>query len=82
MLRTVLVAALGISAAPAMADEARDAFVDANVLGIFYHELGHAMIDILDLPIFGQEEDAADVASVMLIDALWEEETALDLAYA
>ena len=79
MLRTVLVAALGISAAPAMADEARDAFVDANVLGIFYHELGHAMIDILDLPIFGQEEDAADVASVMLIDRLYNEDYATQM---
>ncbi len=56
-------------------------YVESNLLGIFYHELGHALIDILDLPIFGQEEDAADVLSVFLLDAFWEEETAVQLAY-
>ncbi|SPF77829.1 DUF4344 domain-containing metallopeptidase [Pseudoprimorskyibacter insulae] len=68
-------------AAPVHADEAEDAFVDANLLSIFYHELGHAMIDVLALPVFGQEEDAADVASILLIDVLWDAESALDLAY-
>lgn len=63
------------------ADEATQAYVEANLLGIFYHELGHALIDMLNLPIFGQEEDAADVLSVFLIDALYEEESAVDLAY-
>lgn len=33
----------------------KDDFVEANILGIFYHELGHALIDIEDIPIFGQE---------------------------
>lgn len=65
----------------AMGDEGEDAFVEANLLGIFYHELGHAMIDLMQLPVFGQEEDAADVASILLIDALFDAETALDLAY-
>lgn len=74
--------ALTVLAAPAaLADEAEDAFVQANVLGIFYHELGHAMIDVMQLPVFGQEEDAADVASILLIDWLFEPEVALDLAY-
>ena len=72
----------GLLAGTAEADDDRAAFVEANVLGIFYHELGHAMIDLLDLPIFGQEEDAADVASILMIDLLWEDATALDLAYA
>lgn len=63
----------------AKADE--DAFVEANILGIFYHELGHAIIDIEGLPIFGQEEDAADVFSILMIDSYFDEETALDLAY-
>lgn len=63
------------------ADPAEDAFVEANLIGIFYHELGHALIDQLQLPVFGQEEDAADVLSIFLIDHLWEAETALDLAY-
>lgn len=34
----------------AIADDAREAFVEANLLGVFYHELGHALIDILQLP--------------------------------
>lgn len=43
--------------------------------------MGHALIDILELPIFGQEEDAADVLSVFLLDAFCEEEAAVQLAY-
>ena len=62
------------------ADEASE-FVQANVLGIFYHEFGHAVIDIEDVPIFGQEEDAADVFSIFLIDAFYEEDVAVSLAY-
>lgn len=65
----------------AAADEEREAFVEANLLGIFYHELGHALIDILQLPVFGQEEDAADVASILLIDGFYDEEAAQALAY-
>lgn len=56
-------------------------YVEANLLGIFYHELGHALVDVLDLPIFGQEEDAADVLSVFLLDAFYNNEDAIDLAY-
>lgn len=56
-------------------------FVEANILAVFYHELGHAVIDIEDVPIFGQEEDAADVFSVYLIDALFKESSAQTLAY-
>lgn len=56
-------------------------FLTANILGIFYHEFGHAVIDIEDVPIFGQEEDAADVFSIFLIDAFFEAEVALQLAY-
>ncbi|MGR3616032.1 MAG: DUF4344 domain-containing metallopeptidase [Paracoccaceae bacterium] len=56
-------------------------FVAANILGIFYHELGHAIIDIEGVPIFAQEEDAADVFSIYLIDALYEAEAAEALAY-
>lgn len=60
---------------------ADDAFVEANILAIFYHELGHAAIDVEEVPIFGQEEDAADVFSIFLIDALFEDPAAQSLAY-
>ncbi len=70
---------LGIAAAPVAAEDS--AFVKANILGIFYHELGHAVIDIEGVPIFGQEEDAADVFSILMIDALWESEAAEALSF-
>jgi hypothetical protein len=71
--------ALGLLTGPALADEG---FVEANIIGIFYHELGHAVIDIEAVPIFGQEEDAADVFSIFMIDALFEEEAAVELAFS
>ncbi|MEL6596866.1 MAG: DUF4344 domain-containing metallopeptidase [Pseudomonadota bacterium] len=75
-----LATALALLASPIMADDA-DLFVESNLLSIFYHELGHALIDIMELPVFGQEEDAADVLSVLLIDAFYDEETAQAIAY-
>lgn len=66
---------------PVFAQSEQDAFVEANLLGIFYHELGHAIIDTESLPVFGQEEDAADVFSILLVDALYEDATAQSLAY-
>lgn len=80
-LMNILGAGLALWPMAGLADEAEDAFVEANLIGIFYHEMGHAMIDLLQLPVFGQEEDAADVASIFLIDQLWEPDAALDLAY-
>lgn len=61
--------------------QAEEPFVESNLLGIFYHELGHALIDTEGLQVLGQEEDAADVFSILLIDALYEEDSALALAY-
>lgn len=46
------------------------------MLSIFYHEMGHALIDIMQLPVLGLEEDAADVLSVVMIDRLWDAESA------
>ncbi|GGD43384.1 DUF4344 domain-containing metallopeptidase [Sinisalibacter lacisalsi] len=85
MLRSALARAaamIGVATAAGASDhDGEDWFVADNVLGIFYHELGHALVDIEGIPIFGQEEDAADVFSIFLIDVLFEEETAVDLAY-
>jgi hypothetical protein len=63
-------------------DRQTEDFVGANLLSIFFHELGHAFIDIMKLPIFGQEEDAADVLSVLLIDTWFDEKEAERIALA
>jgi hypothetical protein len=67
---------LALVPAQAMAD-----FTESNLLAIFYHELGHAVIHQMDVPIFGQEEDAADALSILLIDALYEAEDAEVIVY-
>lgn len=77
----ILSVAVAMAASHVVADEAEDAFVEANIIGIFYHELGHALIDVMQMPVFGQEEDAADVASILLIDELFEPDWALSMAY-
>ena len=82
MQKSLVIGALGLMISGVVqAEEAPSAFVEANILGIFYHELGHALVDIEELPIFGQEEDAADVFSIFLIDALFEDGAAKDIAY-
>ncbi len=87
MKQYLLASAIALSVAlPAQAEfrygnEELQGYVESNLLSVFYHELGHALIDIQKLPIFGQEEDAADVLSVFLIDAFWEEESAVQIAY-
>lgn len=63
-------------------DADRKDFVSSNLIAIFYHELGHALIDIMKLPIYGQEEDAADVLSALLVHESFDEETAVRVAYA
>ncbi|TWI34964.1 DUF4344 domain-containing metallopeptidase [Paracoccus sulfuroxidans] len=62
---------------PALADVARqNEFVEANIINAFYHELGHALIDTMELPVLAREEEAADAFSVLLIDELWPPEQA------
>lgn len=81
-MKLAIAAALTCAATSVAAyEDSTESFISANVLGIFYHEMGHALIDYMQLPIFGQEEDAADVLSVFLIDAFYDEETAVQLAY-
>lgn len=46
----------------------------AALVFAFYHEIGHALIDVYDLPVTGREEDAVDqLATVMLLET-WDEE--------
>jgi hypothetical protein len=55
--------------------------LDKEILGatrfIFYHELGHALIDIFGIPFTGREEDAVDQFSTMLLLNSGEVESAL-----
>lgn len=77
----IAISLLFASAAHTEMSEDEQAYVAANLTGIFYHELGHAVIHLNEVPIFAQEEDAADVFSVLLIDMLNDEETAQSIAY-
>lgn len=75
---SVLAGAVAL-ASPALAEGLSDdaeRFVEGNLIGTFYHEMGHALIDVLQLPVLGQEEDAADTLAVVLINDLWEPEAA------
>lgn len=55
-------------------DEAE--FIANEVIATFYHEMGHALIDVLQIPVLGKEEDAADTLSVILMHDIWVEEAA------
>ena len=56
--------------------------VAGATLFIFFHEAGHALIDLFDLPVTGKEEDAVDqLATLILLEAGPEgEDAALDAA--
>ena len=56
-------------------------FVTLNLISVFYHKLGHVVVDTMQVPIVGQEEDAADVFSILLIDEIFEPENANTIAY-
>lgn len=47
-------------------EQAADA-VDDSTMFVFFHELGHALIDIYDLPVTGKEEDAVDQLSTLIV---------------
>ncbi len=44
----------------------RDEFLWGLIGGILLHESGHALFDVLDVPVFGREEDAADQISILV----------------
>lgn len=54
-------------------DEAASKAVAALVF-TFYHELGHALIDVYDLPVTGREEDAVDQLATVILLETWEGE--------
>lgn len=51
-------------------DELDDAMVD-DLLFTLYHEVGHALIANLDLPVTGREEDAVDELSAVVLTDTW-----------
>lgn len=57
-------------------DEDTEIYIRANTIFFLYHEFGHALIDLLQLPVFGQEEDAADVLGVVLSEKITDPEDA------
>jgi Putative metallopeptidase len=44
-----------------------DAAVEGAATFVFFHELGHALVHVLDLPVTGKEEDAVDQLSTLLL---------------
>ncbi len=48
------------------AEEGGEAVAGATAF-TFFHELGHALIDIYDLPVTGREEDAVDQLATMIL---------------
>ncbi len=58
-------------------EEQREQIIGGTIIFVFFHELGHALVHVLDLPITGREEDAADqLATVLLVDGSEGGETA------
>jgi len=58
-------------------DEAREEAASKAVAALvfaFYHELGHALIDIYNLPATGREEDAVDQLATVLLLETWDGE--------
>src|SRR5262245_5446003 len=49
-------------------DQRKDviAFVVGNILFVMSHELGHALISEMGLPVLGKEEDAADAFATLV----------------
>jgi hypothetical protein len=82
LLALIFCLGFGFSASAASMDPNSKDFISSNLIAIFYHELGHALIDIMKLPIYGQEEDAADVLSALLIHETFDEAAAVRVAYA
>jgi len=75
MTRQLLAWVLAVCLSPGLAaardiTAAEEDYIRANAVFFIYHELGHALIEILRLPIFGQEEDAADVMGVVLSEKI------------
>lgn len=56
-------------------------FVESNITETLYHELGHVLIDVLDLPVFGPEEFAVDRFAIVLLNRMHDEDTLVRMTY-
>lgn len=62
---------------------ALDEAVAAAFSFIVLHEIGHALVDVLDLPITGREEDAVDQLAVwLLLQEAGGDEAVVDIAFS
>lgn len=60
---------LSTQSAHAITDDEKWDFAFNTVIHILHHEIGHALIDQFDIPVIGQEEDAADgFATVAILE--------------
>jgi hypothetical protein len=59
-----------------------DAMVSNAITFVFYHEIGHCLIDVWDLPTTGREEDAVDQLAIVFVlrDKSISEELLIDAA--
>ncbi len=57
-------------------------YVASNVVATLFHEVAHALIDNLNLPVFAREEDAADTFVVVLTDYLFPPSRAEHITWA
>lgn len=60
MIQTLLVRGIALQEANQFPENFPIRYLQANLRFIVIHEVGHALVDLLDLPITGREEDAAD----------------------
>lgn len=61
-------------------DEAMETMIGATIF-IFFHELGHCLIDVYDLPATGREEDSVDqLSTYVLMDEMSEEGTQMAIS--
>lgn len=51
-------------------DQEKSKIIGSVIVFTFYHELGHALIDLYNLPTTGREEDTADQISILLIQSI------------
>ncbi|HEX3927429.1 MAG TPA: DUF4344 domain-containing metallopeptidase [Gemmatimonadales bacterium] len=66
--RVVLCYELFKSLADIFPDQDHEAYlIDGTVMFALMHELGHALVDVLHLPITGREEDAVDQLAITLL---------------